>query len=119
MASLNKVQLIGRLGKAPDARSMPNGTSVTSFSIATDESYKNKSGEKVERTEWHRIETLGPLAEICAKYLSKGKLVYIEGKLHTRKWDDKDGVSHTVTEVIANAMQMLERAAETEEPPVE
>ena len=105
---VNKVILIGRLGADPEVRYTPDGTMVVNFRIATDESYRNKQGEKVTKTEWHRIVVFGRLAEICANYLGKGRLVFIEGKLQTRTWDDKDGNKRSLTEVLASNMQMLE-----------
>jgi len=105
---INKVILIGRLGADPEVRYTPDGTMIVNFRIATDESYKNKQGEKVSRTEWHRIIVFGKLAEICGNYLGKGRLVYIEGRLQTRTWDDKDGNKRSQTEVLASNMQMLE-----------
>ena len=105
---INKAILVGRLGKDPEIRYTPDGAMVTSFSVATDEVWKDKSGEKVQKTEWHRIVTFGKLAEICGKYLSKGKLVYIEGRIQTRSWDDKEGKKHYTTEIIANNMKMLD-----------
>jgi single-strand DNA-binding protein len=105
---INKAILVGRLGKDPEIRYTPDGTMVTSFSVATDEVWKDKSGEKVQKTEWHRIVTYRKLAEICGKYLVKGKLVFIEGKIQTRSWDDKEGKKHYSTEIIANNMQMLD-----------
>lgn len=108
MSSINKVILVGHLGREPECRFMPNGTAVTNFSIATSESWKDKaSGEKQEKTEWHRISTFGKLAEICDEYLKKGSQVYIEGKLQTRKWTDKDGAEKYTTEIIADEMKML------------
>jgi len=107
MSSLNKVILIGNLGRDPECRFMPNGTAVTNFSIATTESWKDKSGEKQEKTEWHRISTFGNLAEICGVYLKKGSQVYIGGKLLTRKWTDKDGAEKYTTEIIADELKML------------
>jgi single-strand DNA-binding protein len=108
MASVNKVILIGNLGQDPTTRYMPNGEAVTNFSIATSESWKDKnSGEKQEKTEWHRVTTYRKLAEISGEYLKKGSQVYIEGKLQTRKWTDKDGVEKYTTEVIADEMRML------------
>lgn len=108
MASLNKVILIGNLGRDPETRYMPDGGAVTNFSIATTETWKDKnSGEKQEKTEWHRITTYRRLAEIAGEYLKKGSQVYIEGKLQTRKWTDKDGVEKYTTEVIADEMKML------------
>jgi single-strand DNA-binding protein len=103
---VNKAILLGRLGKDPEARYRPGGEMITSFSIATDESWKNKDGEQVKKTEWHNITTFGKLAEICGKYLTKGKLVYIEGKIQTDSWE-KDGVKKYATQIIANTMKML------------
>jgi len=107
MASVNKVILVGNLGRDPETRYMPNGEAVTNFSIATTETWKDKSGEKKEATEWHRITMYRKLAEIAAEYLKKGSSVYIEGKLQTRKWTDKDGVEKYTTEIIGDVMQML------------
>lgn len=110
MASVNKVILVGRLGKDPEIRSTPSGTSVAKFSLATDDRYTDRSGEKQERTEWHNIVVWGKLAEICGQYLRKGKLVYIEGSIRTDSWDDKEsGQKKYRTEIIANSMQMLDR----------
>ena len=110
MASVNKVILVGRLGKDPEIRSVPSGTSVAKFTIATDEKFTDRSGEKQERTEWHNIVAWGKLAEICGQYLKKGKLVYIEGSIRTDSWDDKEsGQKKYRTEIIANTMQMLDR----------
>jgi len=106
---INKAILVGRLGADPEVRYTQDGTMVTSFRLATDEQWKDKNGEKTQRTEWHRIVTFRKLAEICGNYLSKGKLVYIEGRIQTRAWDDKDGVKRYTTEIIASNMQMLER----------
>ncbi len=105
---VNKAILIGRLGKDPEIRYTPDGSMVTSFSVATDESWKDKNGEKVQRTEWHRIVTFRKLAEICGKYLVKGKLVFIEGRIQTRAWEDKDGNKRYTTEIVANNRQMLD-----------
>lgn len=108
--SVNKVTLIGTLGKDPEVRYMPNGDAVANISLATDESYTNKeTGQKVEATEWHRITVYGKLAEICQKYLKKGSRAYFEGKLKTREWE-KDGVKRYTTEVVANDMMLLDRA---------
>ena len=105
---VNKVILVGNLGKDPDTRYMPSGSAVTNFSIATSESWKDKqTGEQKDRTEWHNISMFGKLAEIAAEYLRKGSQVYIEGKLRTRKWQDKSGNDRYTTEVIADEMQML------------
>jgi len=105
---VNKVILIGRLGKDPDVRYTPEGTMVTNFNLATDEQWKDKNGEKVQKTEWHRIVTWGKLAEICGNYLVKGKLVFIEGRIQTRSWEDKEGIKRFTTEIIASNMQMLD-----------
>ena len=105
---INKVILIGNLGADPETRYMPSGGAVTNIRIATSESWKDKtSGEQQERTEWHNVAFFGRLAEIAAEYLRKGSQVYIEGRLRTRKWQDKDGHDRWTTEVIANEMQML------------
>jgi len=105
---INKAILIGRLGKDPEVRYTPDGTMVTNFNLATDEQWKDKNGEKVQKTEWHRIVTFGKLAEICGNYLVKGKQVYIEGRIQTRGWEDKDGVKRYTTEIIASDMKMLD-----------
>ena len=107
MASLNKVLLIGNLGRDPEVRYMTNGEAVANFSIATTESWKGKDGQKQERTEWHSIVMYRKLAEIAGQYLKKGSAVYIEGKLQTRKWQDKDGKDRYTTEIIADEMKML------------
>lgn len=105
--SVNKVILIGRLGKDPEMRFTPGGRAVTNFTMATNEYWTDQNNERQERTEWHRIVTWGKLAENCAKLLSKGKHVYIEGRLQTRSWDDRDGNKRYTTEIVANAMQIL------------
>lgn len=107
MASLNKVLLIGGLGRDPEVKYMPNGDAVANFSIATTESWKDKSGAKQERTEWHNIVMYRKLAEIAGEYLKKGSSVYIEGRLQTRKWQTKEGQDRYTTEIIADQMQML------------
>jgi single-strand DNA-binding protein len=105
---INKVILVGNLGADPDTRYMPSGSAVTNLSIATSESWKDKqTGEQKERTEWHKVAMFNRLAEIAAEYLRKGSQVYIEGKLRTRKWQDRDGNDRWTTEVIADEMQML------------
>ena len=105
---INKVILVGNLGADPETRYMPSGGAVTNLSIATSESWKDKqSGEQKERTEWHKVAMFNRLAEIAAEYLRKGSQVYIEGKLRTRKWQDRDGNDRYTTEVIADEMQML------------
>lgn len=105
---VNKVILIGRLGADPEVRFTPDGTMVANLRLATNDYRKDKSGERIERTEWHRIVTFGKLAEICQSYLSKGKLTYIEGRLQTRTWEDKEGVKRSTTEIVASNMQMLD-----------
>lgn len=108
MASVNKVIIVGNLGRDPETRYLPNGDAITNIAVATTESWKDKnSGEKKEATEWHRIVFYRKLAEIAALYLKKGASVYIEGKLQTRKWTDKDGVERYSTEIIGDTMQML------------
>ena len=105
---INKVILVGTLGADPKTSAMPSGSSVTNVSIATNESWKDKeTGEQQDRTEWHRIAFFNRLAEIAAEYLKKGSQIYIEGKLRTRKWQDKDGSDRWTTEIIANELQML------------
>lgn len=108
MSSINKVILIGHLGRDPETRYMPNGEAVTNLALATSESWKDKNtGEKKEQTEWHRVTIYRKLAEVAGQYLKKGSQVYFEGKLQTRKWTDKDGVERYTTEVIVDTMQML------------
>ena len=107
MASVNKVILIGNLGKDPETRYMPNGDAVTNITLATTETWKDKLGERQEKTEWHRVTFYRKLAEIVGEYLKKGRPVYIEGRLETRKWTDKAGVERYTTDVIANDMKML------------
>jgi single-strand DNA-binding protein len=107
MASLNKVMLIGNLGKDPEVRYTTSGTAVAGFSIATSERFKNKNGEWEDRTEWHNITLWGRLAEIAGEYLAKGRTVYIEGRLQTRKWQDRDGRDRYTTEIVGEKMQML------------
>ena len=107
MASVNKVILIGNLGKDPETRYLPSGDAVTNFSIATTEKWKNKSGEQQEHTEWHRISMFGKVAEIAGEYLKKGSPVYVEGRIRTRKWQDKEGQDKYSTEIVADRMQLL------------
>ena len=135
MAGINKAILVGRLGKDPEIRYTPSGTAIANFTMATSENYKDKDGQKQERTEWHRIVAFGKLAEICGEYLAKGKKqeqtdfhnivvfgrqadtvaqylkkgssVFVEGRMQTRSWDDKDGNKKYMTEIVANTMQML------------
>jgi single-strand DNA-binding protein len=107
MKSLNRVQLIGRLGKNPEVRYTTNGSAVANFSMATNEAWTGKDGQKNERTEWHNIVAWGKLGEICGEYLTKGKQVYIEGRISTRSWEDRDGNKRYTTEVRADNMIML------------
>ena len=107
MASLNKVMLIGNLGKDPEVRFTASGQAVASFSLATSEKFKGKSGEWEERTEWHNITLWGKLAEIAGEYLSKGKTIFVEGRLQTRKWQDKSGNDRYTTDIVGDKMQML------------
>lgn len=108
MSSLNKAMLIGRLGQDPEVRYTQSNTAVANFSLATNERFKDRNGEFQERTEWHRIVAWGRTAEICQEYLKKGSLVYIEGPIQTREWEDKDGQKKYTTEVKALIMQMLD-----------
>lgn len=104
---LNKVMLIGNLGKDPELRYTQSGTAVASFNLATTETWKDKDGQKQESTEWHRVVAWAKLAETCGEYLHKGSKIYIEGKLSTRKWQDQNGVDKFTTEIIAREMKML------------
>jgi single-strand DNA-binding protein len=115
--SVNKVQIIGTLGRDPEMRYMPNGTAVVTVSVATDESYNDKnSGQKVEKTEWHRMTAFGKLAEIIGQYLKKGSKAYLEGKLRTNEYE-KDGIKRYSTEIVVNDMMMLDgRSAEGQQP---
>jgi single-strand DNA-binding protein len=130
MAGVNKAIVVGNLGRDPDMRYTPSGIPVATFSVATSDEWKDKdTGSKQERTEWHRIVAWRGLAEVCGKYLRKGSQVYIEGKIQTRSWDDRDGVKRYTTEIVAQNMQMLgsparqgraegaEEAYRTDEPP--
>ena len=104
---VNRVILVGRLGRDPEMRHTTSGTAVTNFSVATNEKWKNQSGEPQERTEWHKIVTWSKLAEISNQYLTKGQLVFIEGRIQTREWDDRDGNKRQTTEIVASDMKML------------
>lgn len=115
---LNKWTGIGRLGRDPECRYSGDGAMITNFSLACDESYKTKDGEKVQKTEWVNIVAYRKLAEICGNYLVKGKLVYIEGKIQTRTWEDKDGNKRYATEIVANDMKMLDSKAAKQEQAV-
>ena len=105
--SVNKVILVGRLGRDPETRYTGSGQAVANFSVATDESYKDRNGERQKRTEWHRITAWGKLAEICQQYLKKGTMVYIEGRIQSREWQDKEGQKRTSFDIVANTMKML------------
>ena len=110
--SLNKAILIGRMGRDPEVRHMPNGDAVCNFSIATSETWKDQHGQKQERTEWHNITLYRRMAEVAGQYLKKGSLVYIEGRIQSRKYTDKDGIERTAYEIIGNEMKMLGGKAE-------
>lgn len=110
---LNKVILIGRLGRDPETRFMANGEAVCNFSVATSESWKDSNGQKQERSEWHNVTMYRKLAEIAGKYLTKGSQVYLEGKIQSRKYTDKNGVERTAYDIIANEMKMLGGSAQT------
>jgi single-strand DNA-binding protein len=116
MSGINKVILVGHLGKDPEVRNLEGGVSVTSFPLATSETF-NKDGRKVEQTEWHNIVMWRGLAEVAAKFLSKGKLVYIEGKLRTRSFEDKEGIKKYTTEIVAENFTMLGRKSDFENEP--
>ena len=119
MASVNKVILIGNLGRDPEIRYTANGTAVANFTLATTENWTNKDGEKEARTEWHRIIAWGRLGEICGEYLAKGRSVYIEGRIQTRDWEDAEGNKRQVKEIVAYQMQMLGGKGYTEPLPEE
>ncbi|MBT3418372.1 MAG: single-stranded DNA-binding protein [Flavobacteriales bacterium] len=114
MAGVNKVILVGNLGKDPEIRHLDTGVAVANFSLATTESYKNKSGERVSNTEWHNVVLWRGLAELAEKYLKKGNSVYIEGKISTRKWEDKEGNTRYSTDIIADKMTMLGSKSDNE-----
>jgi len=116
---VNKVILIGNLGNDPENNPLPSGMSVTNISLATSSSWKDKDGVQQERTEWHRVSMFGRLAEIAAQYLQKGSKVYIEGRLQTDKWTDKDGNERYTTKVIANEMQMLDSKGAANDAPAQ
>jgi len=112
MASVNKAIIVGNLGRDPELKYMPSGDAVCNFTIATKDTWKDRDGNQQEKTEWHNIVAFRRLAEICGEYLKKGKQVYIEGRIQTRSWDDKDGVKKYFTEIVADRMQMLGRRDE-------
>ncbi|MGH9739638.1 MAG: single-stranded DNA-binding protein [Candidatus Acidiferrales bacterium] len=112
--SVNKAILVGRLGRDPETRYTSGGQAVANFTLATDETFKDRSGERQKRTEWHRVVLWGKLAEICQQYLKKGMLVYIEGRIQTRQWEDKrDGQKRQTTEIVGNVMRMLTSRSES------
>jgi single-strand DNA-binding protein len=117
MASVNKVILLGNLGADPELRYTNSGTAVANFRIATNERWTDRNGETQERTEWHNIVAWAKLGEICGKYLKKGKPVFIEGRLQTRSWEDQSGNKRYTTEIVAQTMQMLGRAGDTNDVP--
>lgn len=117
MAGLNKVMIIGHLGADTEIRFTDTGLSIANFSVAVSNSWTGKDGQKQDSTEWFRVVAFGKLAEVCGQYLKKGKQVYIEGRLQTRKWEDKEGVTRYTTEVVANQMQMLGRKGDDEQSP--
>jgi single-strand DNA-binding protein len=120
MASVNKVIVLGNLGRDPEVKFTPSGQAVCNFSVATTDKWDDKSGQKQERTEWHRIVVWGKLAELCGQYLKKGRQAYVEGRLQTREWQDKDGNKRQTTEVVASQVQFLggkgERTEASAEP---
>ncbi|MEK9867699.1 MAG: single-stranded DNA-binding protein [Betaproteobacteria bacterium] len=107
MASVNKVILVGNLGRDPEVRYMPSGDAMVNLSLATTDTWKDKNGDRQEKTEWHRVVMFGRLAEIAGEYLKKGSQAYIEGRLQTRKWTDKEGQDKYTTEIVGDRMQML------------
>lgn len=107
MAGVNKVILLGRLGGDPDIRYMESGAAVANMTLATSENWKDKDGNRQEKTEWHKVVMFGKVAEVCGEYLHKGKQVYFEGRIQTRKWQDKEGNDRYSTEIVANVMQMV------------
>ncbi len=109
MIGLNKVILVGNLGKDPEVRHLEGGTAVASFSLATTETYKDKAGQRIEQTEWHNIVVWRGMADVAEKYLKKGMTIYLEGKLRTRSWDDKDGHKRYITEVVGDTFTILSK----------
>ncbi len=116
MAGLNKVMLIGNLGRDPEVRFTGGGSTVANFTLATNERWTSKEGNREERTEWHRIVAFGKLADFCKDYLSKGKQVYVEGRLQTRQWEDRDGNKRSTTEIVALNIMFVGRRGEDEPP---
>jgi single-strand DNA-binding protein len=111
MAGINKVILVGNLGKDPEIRAIDGGRKVANFTLATTETYKNKNGEKVDQTEWHNVVFWGPIAEVIERFLKKGSQIYVEGKIRTRSYDDKDGNKRYITEILGEQMTMLGKAS--------
>jgi len=118
MRGINKVILVGHLGRDPEVRYLEGGTSVANFSLATSDSYTNKNGERVDQTEWHNIVAWRKLAEIVEKYIKKGSFIYIEGKLRTRSWEDKEGNKKYTTEIVADNLVMLDKKGDTQDRPL-
>ena len=116
--SVNKVILLGRLGQDPELKYTPGGAAVCNFSMATTEAWTDKQGQKQEKTEWHRIVVWGKLAELCNQYLAKGRQAFVEGRLQTRSWDDKDGTKRYTTETMATTVQFIGGATATNNPPL-
>lgn len=119
MASVNKVILVGNLGRDPEVRYLPSGEPIANVALATSRKYKNKADELVEETEWHRVTFFGRLAEVASQYLKKGQSIYVDGRIRTKKYTDKDGIEKYATEIIANEMQMLGSREGRGEPPLE
>ena len=117
MASVNKAIIIGRIGKDPEIRYTQSGQAVATLSVATDESYKDQSGQKIEKTEWHKVVVWGKQADFVANYLGKGRLVYVEGKLETRKWQDQSGQDRYSTEIKAVTIQALDKKPDGQSAP--
>jgi single-strand DNA-binding protein len=111
---MNKVVLVGRLGQNPEQRATPSGTAVTNFSVATNETYKNQSGEYQDTTEWHRCVAFGKTAEYIGNFFTKGRLVYIDGRLRTRKWQDNNNATHYTTEIMVDTAMLLDRAQQSD-----
>ena len=117
--SLNKVILIGNLGQDPEARFTPQGTAVCNLSVATNESWKDQSGEMQDRTEWHRVVMYGRMAETATEYMKKGQMVYVEGRLHTREWEDQNQIKRRTTEIRCDNFTMLGKRSDSSGPPSE
>ena len=116
MSGVNKAIILGRLGKDPEVKTLSNGSKIASFSVATSEKYKDKSGEDQEKTEWHNIVLFRSLADLAEKYLSKGKEVYIEGKIQTRSWDDNDGNKRYATEIVGSNINFIGSSKNNDNP---